>query len=162
MYYLHRTGNGISGTGARARAVMSLYRNPNYNQAYPSGNVSLPVGSPLYVGVSVEERDPNFVSVLENCYASLSSNPDDLRRQYFIQNKWVRAVCGVQSNLCERVSCAAMTNGPLHLLRQVSHRPPTGRSDSERRVPAGSLHRPALPAPGRIQRQFPSLQPQLV
>lgn len=162
MYFLHRTGNGISGSGERAQAFMSLYRNANYNQVYPSGSLSLPVGSPLYVGVSVEERDPSFVNVLENCYASLSSNPDDPRRQYFIQNKWAQAVCGVQSNLCERVSCAATSNGPLHPLCQVSHWPTPGGSDRERLVPAGSLHRPVVPVPGPIQRQLPSLQPQLV
>ncbi|KAM4583737.1 scavenger receptor cysteine-rich domain-containing group B protein-like [Odontesthes bonariensis] len=78
---------GISGSGAKARAYMSLYRNSNYSQAYPPGRVSLPVGSPLYVGVSVDERDRNFAVVLEDCFATHSSNPESLMRYPLIQNK---------------------------------------------------------------------------
>ncbi|XP_049901123.1 uromodulin isoform X2 [Epinephelus moara] len=78
---------GISGSGNKARAVMSLFRNSNYTETYPSGRVTLPVGSPLYVGVSVEERDPSFVVVLEDCYATHSSNPDDPKQYPLILNK---------------------------------------------------------------------------
>lgn len=78
---------GISGSGNKARAVMSLFRNSNYTETYPSGRVTLPVGSPLYVGVSVEERDPSFAVVLEDCYATHSSNPDDPKQYPLILNK---------------------------------------------------------------------------
>ncbi|XP_049428738.1 uromodulin [Epinephelus fuscoguttatus] len=78
---------GISGSGNKARAVMSLFRNSNYTETYPPGRVTLPVGSPLYVGVSVEERDPSFAVVLEDCYATHSSNPDDPKQYPLILNK---------------------------------------------------------------------------
>ncbi|XP_051239679.1 scavenger receptor cysteine-rich type 1 protein M130-like isoform X2 [Dicentrarchus labrax] len=81
------TAGGISGTGTKARASMFLFRNSNYTETYAAGRVTLPVGSPLYVGVSVEERDPGFVVVLEDCYATHSSNPDDPMRHFLIQNK---------------------------------------------------------------------------
>ena len=77
----------ISGSGTKARAFMTLFRNSNYTETYPAGRVSLPVGSPLYVGVHVEERDPSFAVVLEDCYATHSSNPDDPAQYPLIQNK---------------------------------------------------------------------------
>ncbi|TDH15847.1 hypothetical protein EPR50_G00013920 [Perca flavescens] len=79
--------DGISASGTKARASMSLFRNSNYTETYPAGRVTLPVGSPLYVGVSVEERDPSFAVVLEDCYATHSSNPDDSMQHPLIQNK---------------------------------------------------------------------------
>ncbi|XP_051239663.1 pancreatic secretory granule membrane major glycoprotein GP2 isoform X11 [Dicentrarchus labrax] len=81
------TAGGISGSGTKARASMFLFRNSNYTETYAAGRVTLPVGSPLYVGVSVEERDPGFVVVLEDCYATNSSNPDDPMRHFLIRNK---------------------------------------------------------------------------
>ncbi|XP_053274159.1 uromodulin [Pleuronectes platessa] len=81
------TAVGLSGLGSKARASMSLFRTSNFTQPYPSGLITLPVGSPLHVGVSVLVRDPSFVVVLENCYASDSSNPNDTARYFFIQNK---------------------------------------------------------------------------
>jgi len=78
---------GISGSGTRARASMSLFRNSDYSETYPAGQVTLPVGSTLYVGVSVDELDPSLAAVLEHCYATHSSNPDDPMRNYLIQNK---------------------------------------------------------------------------
>ncbi|TDH15846.1 hypothetical protein EPR50_G00013900 [Perca flavescens] len=39
------------------------------------------------VGASVEERDPSFAVVLEDCYATHSSNPDDSMQHPLIQNK---------------------------------------------------------------------------
>lgn len=86
-HFLDRLAGGISGSGTKARASMSLFRNSNYTETYPAGRVTLPVGSALYVGVSVEERDPDFVVVLEDCYATHSSNPDDPMQHALIQNK---------------------------------------------------------------------------
>ncbi|XP_053274173.1 deleted in malignant brain tumors 1 protein [Pleuronectes platessa] len=81
------TAVGLSGLGSKARASMSLFRTSSFTQPYPSGLITLPVGSPLHVGVSVLVRDPSFVVVLENCYASDSSNSNDTARYFFIQNK---------------------------------------------------------------------------
>ncbi|XP_053273742.1 uromodulin [Pleuronectes platessa] len=78
---------GLSGLGSKARASMSLFRTSSFTQPYPSGLIMLPVGSHLHVGVSVLVRDPSFVVVLENCYASDSSNSNDTARYFFIQNK---------------------------------------------------------------------------
>ncbi|CAJ1063818.1 deleted in malignant brain tumors 1 protein-like [Xyrichtys novacula] len=66
---------------------MSLYRNSAYTVTYPSGRVSLPVGSPLYIGVVVPGRDPSFVVVLDNCYASHSPSSHDPRQYPLIRNK---------------------------------------------------------------------------
>ncbi len=85
---LNRLEGGISGISEeKVRAFMSLFRDSSYTQTYPSGSVTLPVGSPLYVEVSVEERNPRFVVVLEDCYFTGSSNPDDHVRRSIIQNK---------------------------------------------------------------------------
>ncbi|XP_068585038.1 uromodulin-like [Cebidichthys violaceus] len=78
---------GISSSGAKANASMFLFRNSTYTEPYSGGPVTLPVGSPLYVGVSVEERDPSFAVVLEDCYASHSSSPDGSTQYPLIQNK---------------------------------------------------------------------------
>uniref|UniRef100_A0A3Q2VY42 Uromodulin-like n=2 Tax=Haplochromis burtoni TaxID=8153 RepID=A0A3Q2VY42_HAPBU len=78
---------GISGSGPKARASMSLFRNSNYTESYPPGQVFLPVGSPLYVGISVEDTDPVLAAVLEDCYATHSPNPDDPTQYPLIQNK---------------------------------------------------------------------------
>ncbi|KAM3864578.1 scavenger receptor cysteine-rich domain-containing protein DMBT1-like [Diretmus argenteus] len=80
-------GDGISGLGTKASASMSLFHNSNYTESYAAGRVTLPVGSALYVGVSVEDTDPSFALVLEDCYATHSSNPDDPMRYPLIQNK---------------------------------------------------------------------------
>ncbi|KAK7912505.1 hypothetical protein WMY93_012716 [Mugilogobius chulae] len=81
-----RPSGGISGSGGASRAVISLYRDSSYSSTYPSGIVRLPVGQPLYVGVFVEKND-RFVTVLENCYGTYTSNPNDPMRYYLIRNK---------------------------------------------------------------------------
>ncbi|XP_054634935.1 uromodulin-like [Dunckerocampus dactyliophorus] len=81
------TEGGVVGSGAKARAAMVLFRNSNYTDPYPAGAVVLAVGSPLYVGVSVDKRDPSLALVLEDCFASHSSNPDNPERYSFIHNK---------------------------------------------------------------------------
>ncbi|XP_071245900.1 uromodulin-like [Salvelinus alpinus] len=79
---------GAVGVGAKARASMFLYRNSNYTESYPAGEVLLPIGSTLRVGVSVEESGmERFVVVLRDCYANQSPNPDNLPRTYMIQDR---------------------------------------------------------------------------
>ncbi|KAM3605039.1 uncharacterized protein V6R79_019661 [Siganus canaliculatus] len=77
----------LSGSGAKARAFMYLYRDSSYAQTYPPGIVVLPVGSPLYVGVTVEDREPRFAAVLEDCYATYTANPEDPVAYHLIQNQ---------------------------------------------------------------------------
>ncbi|XP_067115871.1 uromodulin-like [Osmerus mordax] len=78
----------VKDEGAKARASMSLFRDANYTAPYPVGPVTLPLGSILHVGVSVEETDAEaFVVVLEDCYATHSSDPYDLLKYFLIQHK---------------------------------------------------------------------------
>nr|XP_049576243.1 uncharacterized protein LOC125968838 [Syngnathus scovelli] len=78
---------GIVGSGVKARASMVLFRNSNYTEPYSAGPVVLPVGSPLYVGVSVDKNDPSFAVVLEDCFASHSPSPANPERYSLIRNK---------------------------------------------------------------------------
>uniref|UniRef100_A0A3Q3F322 ZP domain-containing protein n=1 Tax=Labrus bergylta TaxID=56723 RepID=A0A3Q3F322_9LABR len=81
------SSGGILGSGAGPSAVMSLFRNSAFTETFPAGGVNLPLGSPLYVGVSVTERELRFVVVLEECYASHSPDPHYYQRYSLIQNK---------------------------------------------------------------------------
>ncbi|XP_053192210.1 uromodulin-like [Scomber japonicus] len=113
---------GISGSGAKARASMFLFRNSTYTETYPAGQVTLPVGSPLYVGVSVDERDTNFAAVLKDCYATHSSNPDDPVRYSLIQNKCPtdrRQVSVVESGSSRRARFSALFFLPQGEYRDV-------------------------------------------
>ncbi|KAK1900908.1 Uromodulin [Dissostichus eleginoides] len=80
-------GGGLIGSGNRATANMTLFHNSNFSYRYPSGLVTLPMGSPLYVAVFVSENDPNFAVVLEDCYTTNSSNPEDHMRYYLIHSR---------------------------------------------------------------------------
>ncbi|KAK7938861.1 hypothetical protein WMY93_002187 [Mugilogobius chulae] len=113
---------GISGSGGASRAVMSLYRDSSYSSTYPSGTVSLPVGQPLYVGVFVEKNDRSFVTVLENCYGTYTSNPNDPMRQYLIRNKCStdpQQVSVVESGTSLRARFAALFFVPQGQYRPV-------------------------------------------
>ncbi|KAK7939601.1 hypothetical protein WMY93_002927 [Mugilogobius chulae] len=113
---------GISGSGGAPRATMSLYRDSSYSTTYPSGSVSLPVGQPLYVGVFVEENDLNFVTVLDNCYGTYTSNPNDPMRHYLIQNKCPtdpQQVSVVESGTSLRARFAALFFVPQGQYRTV-------------------------------------------
>ena len=79
----------ISGVGSQANASMFLFQDSNYTEPYPAGPVTLPVGSVLYVGASVQETDPSLVVVLDDCYATHTSNPEAPVKHFFIQNKYV-------------------------------------------------------------------------
>ncbi|XP_030582239.1 uromodulin-like [Archocentrus centrarchus] len=102
---------GISGSGPKARTSMSLFHNSSYTASYPAGQVTLPVGSPLYVGVSVQETDPALAVVLEDCYATHSPNPNDPTQYPLIQNKCPtdrQKVSIVESGSCLRALFSAL------------------------------------------------------
>ena len=66
---------------------MFLFRDSKYTKAYPAGPVTLPPGSALHVGVSVKESGSRRDAlVLDHCYATPSSNPDDKMKHFFIHN----------------------------------------------------------------------------
>ncbi|XP_019912333.2 pancreatic secretory granule membrane major glycoprotein GP2-like [Esox lucius] len=87
--HLSTEGAGLVGVGSTAIASMSLYRDSNYTNTFPVGQrVVVPLGSPLYVGVSVNETETErFVTVLDDCYVTHSPSPYDLMRYYLIQGK---------------------------------------------------------------------------
>ncbi|XP_028261027.1 scavenger receptor cysteine-rich domain-containing group B protein-like [Parambassis ranga] len=78
-------GQGLSGSGARSTAYISLYRDSRFYFSYQPGWVTLPAGSPLYVGVFSDENDRSLVVVLEDCYITHTTNPDDPMRFFLIQ-----------------------------------------------------------------------------
>uniref|UniRef100_A0A3B1IW80 ZP domain-containing protein n=1 Tax=Astyanax mexicanus TaxID=7994 RepID=A0A3B1IW80_ASTMX len=79
---------GLVGLGPGAHASMSLYRNANFTDEYPSGSVVLPVGAPLYVGVNVDEVEASrFAVVLDECYITDTPNSDKSERYQLIQNR---------------------------------------------------------------------------
>uniref|UniRef100_A0A3Q3FUL4 ZP domain-containing protein n=1 Tax=Labrus bergylta TaxID=56723 RepID=A0A3Q3FUL4_9LABR len=105
------SSGGILGSGAGPSAVMSLFRNSAFTETFPAGGVNLPLGSPLYVGVSVTERELRFVVVLEECYASHSSDPHYYQRFSLIQNKCstdARQVSVIESGMSLRARFSAL------------------------------------------------------
>ncbi|XP_049432554.1 deleted in malignant brain tumors 1 protein-like [Epinephelus fuscoguttatus] len=79
-------GYGLMGSGSRARAYMNLFCDSSFSNSYPGGQVILPVGSALHVQAYVFENDPSFAVVLQDCYTTNSSNPEDPVRYYLIHS----------------------------------------------------------------------------
>ncbi|XP_054652476.1 uncharacterized protein LOC129192445 isoform X4 [Dunckerocampus dactyliophorus] len=75
------------GLGSDVRASMVLFHRWDYTEPYAAGPVVLPLGSQLHVGVSVDKSDPSLVVVLEDCFASHSSDPDTPERFSLIRSK---------------------------------------------------------------------------
>ncbi|XP_029028283.3 deleted in malignant brain tumors 1 protein-like [Betta splendens] len=77
---------GLSSSGSAARAYMNLY-NSGFVYAFTPGQLVLPRGSPLHVEVYVADSDPAFVAVLNECYTTQSSSPQDPRRYSLIYSR---------------------------------------------------------------------------
>ncbi|CAJ1073186.1 uromodulin-like [Xyrichtys novacula] len=87
-YQLPRNSLGVVRSGEPNRVVMTLYQRPDYSLPLPPGSVSLPLGSALHVGASVENYDNStFVLLLENCYVTNSPGADDPDKYFLIQNR---------------------------------------------------------------------------
>ncbi|XP_074544628.1 uromodulin-like [Halichoeres trimaculatus] len=87
-YRLTNNGVGVVRSGEPNRVVMTLYQRPDYSLPYPPGPVSLPLGSRLHVGASVENYgNSSFVLLLENCYVTNSPSADDPDKHFLIQNR---------------------------------------------------------------------------
>ncbi|XP_074506604.1 scavenger receptor cysteine-rich domain-containing group B protein-like [Sebastes fasciatus] len=107
---------GLTGSGTKARAYMNLFRDSNYSYSYPAGPLSLPVGSALHVQVSVPLSDPSFAVVLEECYTTNSSNPDDPVQYFLIHSRCStdsHRVSVVENGLSYRARFSALLF-PLH------------------------------------------------
>lgn len=105
----YRMPNGaleVVRSGEPTRASMTLYKRSDYSEPFPAGPVSLPLGSALHVGVSVENYDNDgFVLLLENCYSTNSPRADDPVRHFLIQNRCPvepRHVTVAESGLSQR------------------------------------------------------------
>ncbi|XP_019749118.1 scavenger receptor cysteine-rich type 1 protein M130-like [Hippocampus comes] len=80
---------GASGMpGDEIRASMVLYHTSNYTEPFAAGAVVLPVGSLLYVEVSVDKGDPGLALVLEDCFASHSPDPATAEPYSLIHDKY--------------------------------------------------------------------------
>ncbi|KAK2819712.1 hypothetical protein Q7C36_021358 [Tachysurus vachellii] len=79
---------GLVGVGPGARASMFLFHNDNFTSPYPPGPVTLPVGTPLYVGMNVQEvESARFNVVMEECYITETPDANSTERYYLIQNR---------------------------------------------------------------------------
>ncbi|KAM9792637.1 scavenger receptor cysteine-rich domain-containing protein DMBT1-like [Neosynchiropus ocellatus] len=102
---------GVSGFGPNTVAQMRLYRDSGFTSAYPGGQVTMELGSPLYVGVTVDRRDQSFAVVLDDCYASHSSRPSSFGRYPLISNKCSadrRQVAVIENGLSLRARFSAL------------------------------------------------------
>ncbi|TSK20061.1 Uromodulin [Bagarius yarrelli] len=80
--------SGLVGLGPGAHASMLLYHDDNFTSPYPPGSVTLPVGTPLYVGINMQEMESTrFNLVIEECYITDTPNANSTERYYLIQNR---------------------------------------------------------------------------
>ncbi|XP_044075504.1 uromodulin-like isoform X2 [Siniperca chuatsi] len=111
-YQLPSRSVGVVRSGEPARASMTLYKRPDYSEPFPAGPVSLPLGSALHIGVSMENYDNNcFVLLLENCYVTNSPSADNPVRYFLIQNRCPvdrRHVKVIESGLSQRARFSAL------------------------------------------------------
>ncbi|XP_018534556.1 uromodulin [Lates calcarifer] len=111
-YQLPGGSVGMVRSGDPIRATMTLYRGPDYSQPFPAGPVSLPLGSALHVGVSVENNDNGrFVLILENCYFTNTPSAEDPVQYALIQNRCPvdrRHVTVGESGLSQRAHFSAL------------------------------------------------------
>ena len=90
MVLIRSLEGALVGAGSSPDGVMSLYHNADYTDPYSEGAVSLPLGSALYVGVSVEDAaSDGFAVILENCYATATPEADEPLHFSLIQNRSV-------------------------------------------------------------------------
>ncbi|XP_047438266.1 deleted in malignant brain tumors 1 protein-like [Mugil cephalus] len=109
-------------------AFMHLFHDSDYADNYPAGLVTLPAASPLHVGAFVDESDPSFAVVLEDCYTSHSSNPDDAMQYLLISSGCPtdpEHVSVVENGLSLRVRFSvtlshALVNNPVFLHCRLS------------------------------------------
>ncbi|KAK2862596.1 hypothetical protein Q5P01_002129 [Channa striata] len=78
---------GLQGSGTKATASMYVFRDSDFTTTYPEGQIALRVGTAVHVGVFVTESDPTFALVLDDCYTSPSSDPDDPIRFFLIHSR---------------------------------------------------------------------------
>lgn len=81
--------SGLFGYGPSAHASMSLFHDANFSSSYPPGRVTLPVGTPLYVGMNVQEVESQFNMVIEECFITDIADANSSDRYYLIQNRYV-------------------------------------------------------------------------
>ncbi|KAG5278078.1 hypothetical protein AALO_G00094940 [Alosa alosa] len=106
---------GVVEVGPPIQTSMSLYRYPDYSEPYPAGTVILPVGTSLYLGVSVESHSQDTVLVLEDCSIGEVLSPNEPYR--LLRNR-----CAVDSKVHvveSGVSLRARLEMPLLLYQGI-------------------------------------------
>lgn len=76
----------LQASGQPFNASITLYQRSDFHEPYPPGKVLLPLGTPLFVLFSVD-FDNTVMPLVEECYTTKSSSPDDPDRQYLIQRR---------------------------------------------------------------------------
>lgn len=88
MFCCDRTQDGLVGFGPSAHASMLLFHDANFTSSYPPGPVTLPVGTPLYVGLNLQDVEAaHFNVVVEDCYITDTAAANSTERYYLIQNR---------------------------------------------------------------------------
>ncbi|XP_034535216.1 uromodulin-like [Notolabrus celidotus] len=88
QYQLPSNILGVVRSGEPNRVLMTLFQRPDYTRPFPPGPVSLPLGSRLHVGASLENyQNSSFVLRLDSCYVTNSPNADDPDKHFLIQNR---------------------------------------------------------------------------
>ncbi|XP_046696757.1 pancreatic secretory granule membrane major glycoprotein GP2-like isoform X2 [Silurus meridionalis] len=86
--FLPTQDSGLVGVGPGVGASMVLFHDANFSSPYPPGPVTLPVGTPLYVGLNVQEvESTHFTVVIEECYITDTPHANSTERYYLIQNR---------------------------------------------------------------------------
>lgn len=66
---------GAVEVGPAIQTSMTLHRYPDYTNPYPAGTITLPLGTALYMAVTVESHSQDTVVVLEECSIGEVSSP---------------------------------------------------------------------------------------
>eukprot|EP00079_Xenopus_tropicalis_P038980 XP_017952751.1 PREDICTED: uromodulin-like [Xenopus tropicalis] len=89
-------------------ARMAVYNSSDYKYPYQGAQINLYTKTVIYIGVFLEGPDPSlYAMVLNNCYATPSSIPDDPIKYYVIQNRCPSKSDGTVSVLENGVSSQA-------------------------------------------------------
>ncbi|XP_053473319.1 pancreatic secretory granule membrane major glycoprotein GP2-like isoform X2 [Ictalurus furcatus] len=86
--FLPMQESGLVGYGPGASVTMLLFHDANFTSSYPPGPVTLPVGTPLYVGMNLQEvESTRFNVVIEECYITGKPDANSTERYYLIQSR---------------------------------------------------------------------------
>ena len=82
-FFLYSHEGGLTGSGS-SEAFINIFHDRTFTYPYPPGPITLAVGSDVHVQMTVPGNDPNLRVVLDDCYITPSSDPNDHARFYLI------------------------------------------------------------------------------